>query len=152
MKLVTIFRATKNTIHLNIQSPEVKIIVHDNFEVTLRVDGIVHVHFKANTCITVELQDELEAIYNRITSQKRPFIFTGDEFVSITAKARGNAIVMAHRIPCSASAIVVNNLAQKIVADYYYKFNRPPEPYKVFKKMEEGLLWVQKNFDIPECT
>lgn len=125
----------------------IKAASHESFTVHLRSDGIVHVHILASTRITVELQKFMEDSYKEVTSIKRPFIFSGDEFVSITKEARTNAIVMANRIPIICSAIVVRNLAQKIIADYYYKFNKPPDPYKVFKSFDDGIDWLRSNFN-----
>lgn len=129
-----------------------KTINHENFEVNLRSDGIVHVHMIAHTKITVELQNELEVAYNEVTSVNRPFIFTGGEFVTITAKARANAVDSANKVPIMCSAIVVRNLAQKIIADFYYRFNKPPDPYKVFKTFELGIEWLMNNFEIPSIS
>ncbi|MDX2361486.1 MAG: hypothetical protein QNK23_11820 [Crocinitomicaceae bacterium] len=130
----------------------IKSVVREQFRVDLRADGLMHVHFFANTTVTIELQSELEQVYETITQVRRPFIYTGDEFVSITSEARANAIKMAERIPCFASAIVVQNLAQKIIADYYYRFNKPPNPYKVFRKFDEGISWVKENYSIPSVA
>lgn len=125
-----------------------KTIVTDRVIIRLREDGIVHVHFKADTTITVELQDELVIHYNNITKIKRPFMFTGGEFVNVTKEARKNAITMEKNVPLTASAIVVINLAQRIIANYYYKFTRPKTPYKVFANEEQALLWLNENFQI----
>jgi hypothetical protein len=136
---------------------ELEMIIHksidrESYTVHLRTDGVVHVHFKPNTLITKELQDSLEEDYKMITSEKRPFIFTGGEFVSITKEARLNAIAMEPRVPIGCNAIIVKNLAQRIIADYYYKFNKPLQPYKVFKNFDQGLAWVKSSFEIPEVA
>jgi len=130
----------------------IKTLNHENLEVSLRSDGIVHVHIYAHTNVTVELQGEMAAMYNSITKVKRPFVFTGDEFVSITAKARKNAVDMAVGVPILCTAIITRNLAQKILADYYYKFNKPPDPYNVFKDFDKGIEWLKENFEIPPIS
>lgn len=127
-----------------------KHVNHDLFTVQLRSDGIVHVHMKENAKVTVELQKFMEDAYNEVTKIKRPFIISGDEFVSVTKEARQNADAMARRVPLMCSAIIVRNLAQKIIADYYYKFNKPPQPYKIFRTFDDGILWLKSSFDIPE--
>lgn len=116
---------------------------------TLRSDGIAHIHLKENTHITLDVQSQMERAYNELTSIKRPFIFTGDEFVSITSEARKNAVAMEMRVPIAVSAIVVNNLAQRIIADYYYKFNKPLMPYRVFTNKDKAITWLKENFEIP---
>lgn len=127
----------------------IKSIEFDSLIGILRSDGIVHVHLKENTLITLEVQAEMERSYNELTPVKRPFIFTGDEFIAITSEARKNAVAMENRVPISVSAIIVRNLAQRIIADYYYKFNRPINPYKVFTNKEKAIIWIKENFEIP---
>lgn len=119
-------------------------IEHEKVIVSKRYDSIIHVSFKPNTEITVEFQDELVAMYNQLTGgEKSLFIFEGGEFVSFTKEARENAITIEDNTPTRASAIVVRNLAQKIVADFYYKINKPKQPFKVFWSFEKGILWLQ---------
>ncbi len=45
--------------------------------------------------------------------------------------------------PISCTVVYVNNLAYKIIADFYMKFNKPKNPYKVFNKFENGVKWLQ---------
>jgi hypothetical protein len=80
---------------------------------------------------------------NEITGgAKSLFVFDGGEFVSITKEARENAVVIEDSTPTKASAIVVKNLGQKIIADFYYKVNRPKQPYKVFWQFDKAIEWL----------
>lgn len=122
----------------------IEFIDHEKVTVSKRIDLIIHVSFKPNTEITIEFQDELVAMYNQLTEGKKSlFIFEGGEFVSITKEARENAITIEDNTPTRASAIVVRNLAQKIVADFYYKINKPKQPFKVFWSFDKAILWLQ---------
>jgi len=47
----------------------------------------------------------------------------------------------------NGSAILVKNLAQQLIGDYYLKFNHPRYPTKVFYKKEKALLWIKKTLD-----
>lgn len=118
-------------------------IDHELVTVEMRDDGIVSVYFKSNTEITVGFQSVLVELYNQVTGGKKSlFIFECGEFVSITKAARENAIVIEDFTPTRASAIVVGNLAQKIIADFYYKVNKPKQPYKIFWSREKALNWL----------
>jgi hypothetical protein len=118
-------------------------IVHEQVIVTMRHDGIVHVEFLPNTEITIELQDILIDFYNQITfSQKANFIFEGGEFVSITKEASENAIKIEKDALTIGSAVVFKNLGQRILADFYYKVNKPSKPCKVFSSFEKGIAWL----------
>lgn len=41
-------------------------------------------------------------------------------------------------------AIVIRNLAQKIMADFYLKFNKPKMPTKIFYSVEKAYDWVKE--------
>lgn len=96
--------SVKSTYILREETPEII--------ASLREDGIVHITVKTNTHITIEVQARMLEAYNKITDIKRPFIFDGGEFVSITREARRNAVLMEDLTPISASALVVRNLGQ----------------------------------------
>ncbi len=120
-----------------------KRLENDQVIVTLRPDGIVHVSFLPHTEITVEFQQVLLDMYYEVTGGKKSlFVFDGGEFVSITKEARENAVAIEETTPTKASAIVVKNLAQKIIADFYYKVNRPKQPYKVFWQFDKAIEWL----------
>lgn len=111
---------------------------------TEREDGIVHVHFKEGLEITVEVQGRLFDVYNDICQdEKRPFLFTAAEYVSVTKEARDNAIIMEQLFPGSASAVLVNTLAYKLIANFYLKINKPKSPYQVFSDEDKAVEWLQ---------
>ncbi len=120
----------------------VKQIEKELFIASLRFDGIIHVYFKPNTHITVELQKEMLSAYFELTDISRPFIFEGGEFVSLSKEARLNAIQIEPISPVGASAVIVKNLGQRIIADYYYRFNKPKKPLRVFKCFNEAATWL----------
>ncbi|MEX1003652.1 MAG: hypothetical protein WDZ35_16150 [Crocinitomicaceae bacterium] len=43
-----------------------------------------------------------------------------------------------------ASAIVVDNLANRLIAKFFITFYKPAYPAKVFKSNEEGLAWLNE--------
>jgi hypothetical protein len=123
-------------------------IVHNQVIVSLRNDGIVHVSFQPKTEITVEFQSLLVNLYDQITLGKKAyFIFEGGEFISVTKEARENAIKLEKDSLNIASAVIFNNLAQRIIADFYYAVNRPKLPYKVFPSFEKGIAWLNSLKD-----
>ncbi len=106
-------------------------------------DGILYVKIKAGTHVTTEVQDELIKLYNSVTSGKKvPFLFEGEEFVTVSKDALENSYKLEEQAPLSATALIVKNLAQKILADFYYKFKRPNKPLKVFKNKDEAKKWL----------
>jgi len=121
-------------------------IITDEVIVGLRDDGIVHVFYKEHTELDIKLQLEILEFYFQICGdEKYPFIFEADEYVTITKEARDNAIVLEEKSPVSMSAIIVKNLAHKLIADFYLKFNKPKRPFKVFKDFQEGINWLKEQ-------
>lgn len=112
--------------------------------ITEREDGILHVHFKEGVEVNVELQGRMYDIYNEICGEvKKPFLFTGEDFISVTKEARDNAIVMEALFPGLASAVVAPSIAYKLMANFYLLVNKPKTPYKVFNHKEEAIEWLR---------
>jgi hypothetical protein len=115
--------------------------------VGVRDDGIIHVFYKEHTELDVKLQLEMLDVYFELCENKPyPFIFEAEEYITITKEARDNALSLEDKSPLAVSAILVKNLAHKLIADFYLKFNKPRRPYKVFKNFEEGVDWLLKTF------
>ena len=111
--------------------------------VGLRKDGIVHVYYKRGTVITVDVQNRIYQIFHEITGgRKTPFIFEAAEYCTVTKEARDNAIATEDITPTGATVVFVHNLAYRMVAEFYYKFNKPKQPYKVSTDFQEGIDWL----------
>lgn len=112
--------------------------------ISLRSDGIIHVHFNKDTVLDIPLQLKLLEKYNEITDGKlMPFLFTASEEVNITPEARDNAVKIEEESPCYGAAVVVTNIAYLLIANFYLKFNKPKRPYKVFKNEADAVEWLK---------
>jgi hypothetical protein len=133
------------------QEQLVRKIENDFAIVGLRNDGIVHVYFKPHTQLTVTVQEILLVVYNEITGgEKKPFIFQAAEYCTVSKEARENAGKIEHLSPAKCSVVYVTTLAHKLIAEFYYKFNKPQQPYKVVSEFPEGIRWlleVNKEID-----
>jgi hypothetical protein len=110
----------------------------------LRSDGLVHVYYKENTTLDVELQTRMVALYWQLTNnQKANFIFEADEGFFLTKEARENSIQLESHTPVKASAVIVTNLASRIVANFFIKMNKPKIKYKLFGTVEEAAKWLK---------
>jgi hypothetical protein len=112
--------------------------------VALRTDGIALVKLKKDTVLDVPLQIRLLVAYKELVGDKlTPFIFEAEEGVTITKEARDNATQLEEESPCMASAVVVQNIAYAMIANFYMKFNKPKRPYKVFNNKQEAIDWLK---------
>lgn len=122
----------------------VKAIDYKSFTISLKSNGIVYVLFKDHCTIDVALQTKLQEFYRDITGGKlMPFIFLAAEYVSVTKEAKENAIHIEDKSMVGATAIIVNNLAYKLIASFYLKVNKPKRPYKVFSNESDAVKWLQ---------
>jgi len=111
--------------------------------IQLRSDGIVHVMFKENITLDVELQMKNLKLYNEICeSKKHPFLFTAFPGVTITKEARENSQNIEHLSPIGRSAVVADSLPYRIIANFYLKVNRPKNPYRVFNNENDAINWL----------
>jgi len=109
--------------------------------IQLRSDGIIHVHYKKNTTVDVETQRVMRDIFRQMAPGKKlPYIFSASSGVTITKEARENSNVPDS--PIGAYAIIANNLAYRLVANFYLKVNKPVIPSKLFSTIEDALEWI----------
>ncbi len=130
---------TKKSIITNIKEIDSK-----EASIVLKSNGIVYVLFKDDCVLDIDLQFRLLDSYNEITSGKlMPFIFLAAENVMITKEARDNATSLESISPIGASAVIVNNLAYKLIANFYIRFNKPKRPFKSFSNEKEAVTWLK---------
>ena len=64
------------------------------------------------------------------------------ENVNITKEARDNAVKIEDQSSLGASAVIVNNLAYKLIANFYMRFNKPKRPFKTFSNEKDAIEWL----------
>ncbi|MBX7093108.1 MAG: hypothetical protein K1X56_00180 [Flavobacteriales bacterium] len=109
------------------------------------VDGIIHVTYLKDAEITVEVKKEHHRFYKEITVfGPMPMLLKMEDGVSITRDARVYSRKIEDKQPFTATAVLVNNLAYKILANFYANFYRPKKPFKVFDNEEKAIQWLQQ--------
>jgi hypothetical protein len=112
----------------------------------LRKDGILHVYIKPHIEITIDYQLRQLEVFNQITGGKpHPAIYEAGEYVTVGSEARDHAITLESKTPTLCKVVYVKSLAHKIIAEFYYKFNKPRQPYKVFSDFDAGIQWLLKT-------
>jgi hypothetical protein len=74
---------------------------------------------------------------------KRPFLFNAFNDVVITKEARDHSAELEKTYPGIASAVIADNLAYKIIANFYLKVNKPKTLYKVFNDVASAEIWLK---------
>lgn len=111
--------------------------------VTLRDDGIIHIHLKPGS--EIELSDVIlvvEAIGKIGKGKKYPVLIDAGEFVTVNKEVRVFSASEESNIYTLADAIAYCSFAQKLIADFYIKNNHPTIPTRAFANKEEAIAWL----------
>lgn len=120
-----------------------KVVEIPEANIILRSDNIIHVDYGKNVTLDVNLQISMRKIFDELAAGKKMhFIFSADEGFILTKEARENSEIMDIDSPISAYGIVANNLAYKLIANFYLKVNKPKVPFKIFLTVEEAAKWL----------
>lgn len=111
---------------------------------SLREDGIVHVFYHDNTVLDVALQLRMADAFNNIADGKKSlFVFEAGDNVVVTKEARDNALKLEDSTPILSSAVVAQNLAYRIIANFFIKVQMPKGKYKVVANFEDAIKWLK---------
>lgn len=75
-------------------------------------------------------------------------IFQFESFSDVDPEVRDWAADDTGNIYTHSDAIVISNFAQKILADFYLKFNRPVKPTKIFRDLKEAIEWTHSLINV----
>ncbi len=79
----------------------------------------------------------------RLTDGKKYVsVFSAKDFFSITGEARAEGAKPHYSKNLIAQALVVKNLAQRLIGNFIMKINKPASETKMFAEHEEAKLWV----------
>lgn len=121
----------------------VRVIHLPSMSISLDINDIVHTTYLQGQVIdAAEKDEELKANLEITEGHKKPFIFKFESYVTITKEAKERSIQIEPQQPFLAVAIVVENLAYQLMADFYFKFYKPKVAYKVFKSEEKAVEWL----------
>lgn len=120
----------------------------DAAQISVCSDGIIRVMIKKNTEVNAERFKTLFEVYNELVQgQKHPFIYYAEDSTStVSEEGRAFAKKEEYSFPKVCNAVVVTRLAHKLLANFYFKFNKPNYPFKVFDKMDDAEQWCLEEY------
>jgi hypothetical protein len=71
-------------------------------------------------------------------------IYEFDSFSDVEPEVREWAADTSGNLYTFCDAIVIRNLAQKIIADFYLKVNKPQMPTKIFYSVDKAYEWIKE--------
>jgi hypothetical protein len=120
----------------------------DAAQISVCSDGIIRVMFKKRTEVNQHHFKQLFDVYNELVEGERfPFLYYAeDSSVIVSEDGRAYAKNEEYSFPKVCNAVIVSNLAHKLIANFYFKFNKPSYPFRVFSKMQDAEKWCLEEF------
>jgi len=109
----------------------------------VREDDIVEYHIAPNTHITLEDQIAITgSLIRELGSVKRyAMIMDTGEFATADPEATRYGRSQEEVSPLIAVGNISRNLAQRLVANFYFTVLKPSMPYRMFSNMEDAEAW-----------
>jgi hypothetical protein len=111
--------------------------------IILRDDGIIELHTNENHEYAIDDVIENVETFGLLTNgEKAPVLIIGGAFTSVSKEARGFMATHESLKYSLKEAFLLNSLAQKLLINFYIKFDKPLIPTKVFNQKQEAINWL----------
>jgi hypothetical protein len=113
----------------------------------MRADGIVYVqcvdfYYGKKEC------EQITAAIGQLSGGKRvPVLVVGSHYSSIDKEGRDYSASFAGSRYSSAEAYIIKSMAQKILANFYLRMNKPIVPSRFFKEIKDAEEWLHSLSD-----
>ncbi len=105
--------------------------------------------------VTIEIEDVNDNyhivmdIVNKDLTKKKKYVSLVITAMhnSITREAREDANKPEKYENCIAQAIIVKSLATRLLGNFFIRFARPTCPQKIFQNREDGLEWLDLQWE-----
>ncbi len=112
--------------------------------VHLRDDGILHVHIKERSHITMdEALETFKAMRVIGNGRKYPVLIDAGDYAQIDPEVRVFSASDEGNLYTVADAIAYHTLPQKLTANFYVAFNKPVVPTRTFSDIAEAIDWLK---------
>lgn len=106
-------------------------------------ERIFHAIIKKGERFTLPMTEKGYGFLNRNGGGRFYNIYEFGSFSDMDAELREWCADTSGNNYTYVDAIVISNFAQKLVADFYLRFNKPKMPTKIFNSREKALEWIQ---------
>lgn len=103
---------------------------------------IFHAIIKKKEKITIKMTEKGYDFLNRNGGGRFYNIYEFSSFSEMDPEIREWSASTSGNNYTYVDAIVISNFAQKLIADFYLKFNKPQMPTRIFKSKEKALDWI----------
>lgn len=115
-----------------------------SYSISLREDGLVQIDINAEAEVTLEeVIEGTDYIMSVVEDRKFPVLFIAKEF-SVPSSESRDYLAKKESLPYSlADAYVICSFPQKLIGNFYLKFNKPGRPTKIFTDKDEAIKWLK---------
>ena len=116
----------------------------NSFISRLYSNGIIEVKYNPNL-VTVDVADLVnlrQSVIELGKGKRMPIYMEILEFSNITPEARKFAANKNYAEFISATAILIDNLAKRMMLNFYLTINKPTIPTKGFRSKEAAIEWL----------
>jgi hypothetical protein len=118
-------------------------------KVHIRPDDIYEIELKPNEMMTLADAHEIRQAKMQLTGGKEcPNLFLMGTFGIPDHQVRAYASTEESKAYRTADAIVIHSFAQKMVANFYMSFHKPPVPTRFFQTKAAAVEWLLQLRDI----
>jgi len=115
-----------------------------NSTISLRKDGIMHLHIKGgSTMELIDAEEVMRAMGVIGHKKKYPLLIDCEEFSSVDKEARIFSSSRETNIYSMADAIAYHSLAHKLYANFYVNHDKPEIETKVFQNNDSAITWLK---------
>ncbi len=112
--------------------------------ITFRPDGIVHVDLRPEIDLGIPEIDEIMSNTGKWGGGlKYPTLITGGKFIRVDPKVRAH-YSKACAVYSKADAFVANSLPERMLANFYIRFNKPVVPTYLFRDEYQAVSWLKQ--------
>lgn len=123
----------------------VKEIKFEEHTVSLRSDGIIQVTFADDMIITLASAKQTTQAIKELSGGKKCLVLKiAGKYTSAEKDAREYTASQEGSKYSLAEAVVLFSLAQRILGNFYLKFERPKAPTALFTNKDSAVKWLKK--------
>jgi hypothetical protein len=111
----------------------------------LTLDNIIIINW--NNTLKEITKTHLQKVINRVSefseNEKLPVFTMTFDFISINHEAKNFIASEEGGKYTLVNAVLIDNLAKKLIFNFYLKLNKPKIPTRGFTNIDDGLIWLK---------
>lgn len=120
-------------------------IISDNFELEIQEGGYYQIVINETREFTIDDLKILVKGQKELGEKKMPALVICAEQAATNIELLNTLSKNAFNPYSTADAFVLKSMAQKILANFYIKINKPERPTMFFNHKEEALAWIKEH-------